>query len=317
MSFRARWSFLTLFAIASVCIASGAQQTPTPAPPDQNPDAQVVTQVDTAPRTPTELKEDAWTILTNGVNDRRSPDQRSQALSAAGFLGSQPRSLDLIRGAMKDPDIDIRTAAVLAAGQSKAPPITTDLRQLLDDKEPPVAFAAALSLYKMKDYSGEDILMAVADGNRTTTSGRKDSAEHTLSKDLHHPSSVARFAAMQGAGIVLGPFGYGITAVEYLRKNGGDASRVAAIEALATNHTTPIRDELVAALIDKDPGVRQASAKALAAYHEPQVSAALAKDFADEKAPVRFTAAAAYLISSGAAPGAPDPNRPVAVARKR
>ena len=138
-----------------------------------------------------------------------------------------------------------------------------------------------------------------------------------MSKDLHHPSGVAKFAAMQGAGILLGPFGYGITAYEYLRKNGGDAARVTAIELLAQNHTEPIRKELLAALLDKDPGVRLASAKALRFEHEPQVSTELAKAFDDSKPPVRLTAAAAYLISSGAAPGVPDPNTAPQPARRR
>ena len=296
-----------------------AQTTPQPAPVN-NPDAQIVTTTDLPPKTPAELKEAAWTMLANSSKGMKKPDERSQALAALGLLGNSPRGLKLITDAMADKDLDIRSAAALSAGETKAPPIATPLRQLLDDKEPPVAFAAAVALAKMKDYSGEDILMAVADGDRTTAQGRVSGAEHTMSKDFHHPSGVAKFAAMQGAGILLGPFGYGITAYEYLRKNGGDAARVTAIELLAMNHTNPIRDELVAALLDKDPGVRLAAAKALREYHEPAVADAISKVFDDSKPPVRLTAAAAYLISSGDAPGVPDPNRltpPPAQPRKR
>ena len=297
-----------------------AQATPQQPAPVANPDAQIVTTTDLPPKTPAELKEAAWTMLSNSSKDTKKPDERSQALAALGLLGNSPRGLKLITDAMADKDLDIRSAAALSAGETKAPPIATPLRQLLDDKEPPVAFAAAVALAKMKDYSGEDILMAVADGDRTTAQGRMNGAEHTLNKDFHHPSGVAKFAAMQGAGILLGPFGYGITAYEYLRKNGGDAARVTAIELLAMNHTDPIRDELVAALLDKDPGVRLAAAKALREYHEPAVADSIAKVFDDSKPPVRLTAAAAYLISSGEAPGVPDPNRlapPPARTRKR
>ena len=282
-----------------------------------NPDAKVVTESSIPPKTPAELKEAAWTMLSNGIRDTKKGDERSQSLAALGLLGNSPRGLKLITDAMMDKDLDIRSAAALSAGETKAPSVTTPLRQLLDDKEPPVAFAAAVALAKMKDRSGEDILMAVADGERSSAQGMMSGAEHTLGKDFRHPGGVAKFAAMQGAGILLGPFGYGITAYEYLRKNGGDAARVTAIELLAEEHTDPIRNEIVAALTDKDPGVRLAAAKGLKDYHGADVAAAIAKLFDDEKTPVRLTAAAAYLINTGEAPGVPSPDRAVPVARAR
>jgi HEAT repeat protein len=108
--------------------------------------------------------------------------------------------------------------------------------------------------------------------------------------------------------MLLGPFGIGITAYEYVRKNGGDSSRVNALEAIAEEKTNPIRKELVDALGDKDPGIRAAAAKALASYHLPDVSAAIAQLFTDPKQPVRLTAASAYLIATGASPASPNPN---------
>ncbi len=284
--------------------------------PTSTPDAQIVT-ADPAPKTPAELKEAAWTLLTNAIRDTRKGDERSQALAATGLLGNSPRGLKLLIDAMADKDLDIRSAAALSAGETKAPAVATPLRALLDDKEPPVAFSAAVALAKMGDRSGEDILMTVADGDRTTAQGMMSGAEHTLGKDLHHPAGVAKFAAMQGAGILLGPFGYGITAYEYLRKNGGDAARVTAIELLAEKRTRPIRDELVAALNDKDPGVRLAAAKALRNNHDADAEARVARLFDDPKPPVAYTAAAAYLIMTGEAPGVPDPLHPTAPAPRR
>jgi hypothetical protein len=97
-----------------------------------------------------------------------------------------------------------------------------------------------------------------------------------MSKSFHHPGGLAKFAAMQGAGLLLGPFGYGITAYEYLTKNGGDTARTTAIELISQNRTEPIRQELLGATLDKDPGVRLASAKALSKYKGPDVADALA-----------------------------------------
>jgi HEAT repeat protein len=62
---------------------------------------------------------------------------------------------------------------------------------------------------------------------------------------------------------------------------------------------------LIDATDDKDLGVRAAACKALARYHDKDVPPALGKVFDDSKPPVRLTAAAAYLISTGAVAGSP------------
>ena len=250
--------------------------------------------------TPEDNKQWAWKILTAANDDHKHSDVRIQGLAALGLLGDYSRSMKMILDSFNDPDVDIRTAAVLAAGETKAASATTDLRKMLDDAEPQVAFAAATTLWKMNDRSGEDILIAVVDGERRANATLRNGTMHTVNRDLHHPSDLARIGALEGATMLLGPFGFGITAVEYMRKNGGDSARVAAVEQVAQNHTAPIREKLIAALKDKDVAVRAAAAKALAGYHEPDVAPALAEDFPDPKTPVRLTAAAAYLMSTGA-----------------
>jgi HEAT repeat protein len=106
--------------------------------------------------------------------------------------------------------------------------------------------------------------------------------------------------ALQGASMLLGPFGFGITAYEAMKKNGGSSARVTSIEQLSEERTAPVRAAMLDALTDKDPGVRAAAAKALGTYHEADVATELSKLMIDPKAPVRFTGAAAYLRSVGA-----------------
>ena len=110
---------------------------------------------------------------------------------------------------------------------------------------------------------------------------------------------LAKLGVMQGASMFLGPFGYGITAFEFIHQSGGDMTRVAAIEQVSQEKTEPIHKELIAALADKDPAVRAAAAKALAGYHDQSTSNAIYPLFADKKYPVRLTAAAAYLRTTG------------------
>jgi hypothetical protein len=251
-----------------------------------------------AAKTPEEREEQAWKLLTTAVNDIKRPQTRIQGLAALGLLRSA-RSEKMIADAMKDPDLDVRTGAVLAAGQTKDRNLTTDIRNLLDDKEPQVAYTAAMTLWKMNDKSGEDILMAVADGERSPGPTLLHGAEQDVHRDLHDPSTLAKIGTLQAASMLLGPFGFGITAYEYVRKNGGQSARAAAVEELSEERTEPVHKELIAALGDKDPAVRAASAKALVDYHDHATSMAVFALLQDAKQPVRLTSAAAYLRTTG------------------
>jgi len=273
-------------------------------PPQDDTDAPPAREPGTA--TVAENIATAWSLLTTAVTDTKHPQRRIQALAAIGTLGASPRAEKMLTTALGDPDLDVRTAAVLAAGLSKDRNLIAPLRHMLDDKEPQVAFTAATTLWRQNDHSGEDILRAVVDGERKTNSGLMNGAMHTANQDLHSPSTLARIGALQGASILLGPFGFGITAYEYVHKNGGDNARVLAVEQIAQERNAAIRDELVAALDDKDPAVRAAAAKVLGSYREKQVRTALANLFYDPKLPVRLTAAAAFLRSTGVAPGVPE-----------
>ncbi len=242
--------------------------------------------------------EQAWKILTDAAGDAKHTQTRIQSLAALSLLRC-PRSAKMIANAMLEPDLDIRTAAALAAGQTGDRNLEANLRNLLDDKEPEVAFAAAMTLWKMNDKSGEDVLMAVVDAERSAGPTMMHGTEHKIDKDLHNPAMLARLGVMQGASMFLGPFGYGITAFEFIHQSGGDLTRVAAMEQISQEKTDPIHKELLAALTDKDPALRAAAAKALADYHDQATSMAIYALFADSKYPVRLTAAAAYLRTTG------------------
>jgi HEAT repeat protein len=237
-------------------------------------------------------------MLTDAAGDARHSQTRIQALAALGMLRNV-RSAGLIKTAMQDPDQDVRTAAALAAAQSGDRNLTTPLRKLLDDPEPEVAFTVATALWKMGDRSGEDILMAVADGERSANPSLMHGAAHKIDSDLHQPGKLARLGATEGAAILLGPFGFGIAAFNYIHQSGGDLARASAIEQLAQEHTELVHKELLAALADKDPTVRAAAAQGLVAYRDKATSSAIYLLFIDPKNPVRLTAAAAYLRTTG------------------
>jgi HEAT repeats len=269
------------------------------------PDAEEATPVagDLSKETPEQRTKEAWRTLSDAMGDAKHPQVRIQALAALGLLRTA-RAEKMIAAAMADTDVDVRTAAVLAAGESKDRNLFPNLRKLLDDKEPQVVFTAATTLWKLGDKSGEDILMSVVDGERRAGPTLINGTRQTINRDLHDPAALAKIGALQGASMLLGPFGFGITAYEYIRKNGGDLSRVVAIEAIGQGKTEPIHKKLIGALGDKDPAVRAAATKALADYRDEATSKAIFALLADLKLPVRLTAAASYLRTTGV-PGPP------------
>jgi HEAT repeat protein len=287
----------------ALCQSSGAPGPQKKAPAASTPanmDDQVVT-APSHPQSKAELTATAWKMLEDALADEKHPDTKTQALAALGTMGSNARVGKMITGAFADQDLDVRTAAVLVAGQTKNRTLIPALRTMLDDKESQVAFAAACTLWKMGDHSGEDLLQAVVDGDRPGNSGMMHGSMHAANKELHNPAALAKLGAIEGAAVLLGPFGFGISAYEYMKHNGGgNAPRVAAIEELAELKTPAIRKELLDTVTDKDPAVRAAAAKALRSYHDAEVNQALAMLFQDSKKPVQLVGASAYLISVGA-----------------
>lgn len=272
----------------------------------QDPDAQIVTTSDTnlddrpqpavhdSKATPGQKLADSWSMLTFATQSHNA-DTRIQALAALGTLGSTARSSNLIVTAMADPDLDVRTAAILAAVETKNRNLTTNIRNLLNDKEPQVAFTAATTLWKLNDRSGEDILVAVINGDRSANPTLMNGTMHDMNKRLHHPADLAKMGAMQGIYMMIGPFGFGLTALQYMHKNGGDLARVSAIQQISEENTAPVRKILTSALSEKDPAVRAAAAKALGSEHDKELATPLYALLDDPRQPVRLTAAAACI----------------------
>ena len=238
----------------------------------------------------------AWGMLTTAT--QKATQTQIIALAALGTMGSDERAAKLIREGMNDKELEVRTAAIVAAGQTKNRALIPALRERLHDPEPGAAFTAAVTLWKMNDRSGEAFLRSVADGDRKAKPGLMHGAKNDVNKELHDPQGMATLGATTGASILLGPFGFGVKAVEYMLKNGSDPARAAAIDLLAESHAPGIDAELVDALSDKDVAVRAAAAKALGQRHDAGAIKPLGELFSDPKLPVRLFAAAAYINCS-------------------
>ena len=268
-----------------------------------NPDGQIVTSGSAAQttdepelRTTKPSVDAARGMLTTATH--KDTQTHIIALAALGTMGSDPGAAKLIREGMGSSDPDVRTAAILATGQTKNRALIPALRERLKDNEPEAAFSAAVTLWKMNDRSGEDLLRSVANGDRSAKSGLVRGAKNDVNRKLRNPGALADLGVTTGASILLGPFGFGIKAFDYMRKNGGDPARAAAIDLIAQSRTPEIRAELIDALGDKDPAVRAAAAKALGQRNDANAMKSIGPLLNDPKLPVRLFAAAAYINCS-------------------
>ena len=251
---------------------------------------------DAKPPEPSETLHRSWQLLTDNVQDAKHVENRTQALNALSSLGSNSRAVAMIAAAMKDTNLDVRSAALVAAGKTHSRALIEPAKKLLDDPEPQVVFIAATSLWKeFGDRSGEDILAAVVAGDRSANPKLIHGAKNDMSRTMHSRSALEKIGINTAAGMLLGPFGFSVAAVEYMRKNGADTARVKAIELLQDEKTEDVREAMRSALDDKDPGVRAAAVKVLGDSHRQRDSRVIAPLLDDAKLPVRLAAAAAYI----------------------
>ena len=266
------------------------------------------------PTSPAALVDAAWTRLNDGLNGTKNTDTRIAAIAGLSLLGGFARAETLVRDTMHDPDIDVRLAALVAAGemgksQGAHSTFATDLRNQLDDPDPKVAFTAASTLWKLNDPSGEDILAAVAEGERSAEYSFWKNSKHTANRTLHSPSALAKIGAQQGLLILVPPVGIGMGAYGYLKGAGGASPQVVAITQLAKDQSEPAKQALIQATKAKEAGARVAAAEALAQRHGAEVRDALRPLLTDGKENVRFTGSAAYIrvVSGVAAPATAAP----------
>jgi HEAT repeat protein len=301
-----KWMALVVFAgllglagMAQGQTASPAKATPSDAVPasDEEPDAPVTKPAASAAPTVESQTNAAWDMLNTAQSDTdtKAEQARIDAIIALGTLGDFPRAVGWLSDAQKDPDRYVRLAAVTAMGSSKKTAFLPTLKQALGDVAPEVSFAAAVGLWRMNDKSGANVLDAVVAGDRKANRGLVSSEKHEANQDLHSRSKLATIGAEQGAYALLGPFGFGLSALRARNGKNGINPRVVAATLLAEDTSTATVKIFVDAMDDADPLVRAAAAKALGDYHSKEVMDALSDGFYDIKPSVRFMAAASYI----------------------
>ncbi len=265
-----------------------------PAKPGAAPSIASAVSPDATALSPAAATRKAWKCLNDGLAEKNY-DRRAQAIAAMGTIGLRRDAVSLIEGGLKDKDSPVRQAAADVLGTMKSRGSIPKLRVALDDSSAVVRFAAARALWAMGDKSGQDLFLAVLDGDRKASTGLVRGGLQQVHEELHDPKALAELGSEQAAGAFLGPAGFGVTAAIEMAKDKAAPARALSARLLADGTSDDAREDLREALQDKSWIVRAAAAEAIGVHGSLNDVATLAPLLGDQEKKVRYRAAAAII----------------------
>lgn len=246
----------------------------------------------------------AWEVLKTGLNDK-NPDKRRQAVTAIGSIGLETEAIQLVDGALRDPDSLVRQTAAAMLGQMKSRRSIPMLKTALDDSAGEVAFSAAKALWDMGDRSGRHFIEDVLTGQERAAETGLSGALHDAKRKMHDPKAMTVLGLKEASGVLLGPFNIGVIAAEQAFKDGASAARALATTLLAEDcDAESLRLLEWSSIKDKNWAVKAASEKALGECHNVNAIPTLEQNLSDSNAAVKSMAAAAIIRLSLKSAGA-------------
>lgn len=206
---------------------------------------------------------------TGGGSETGSAQEGSQQGSTAS-ADSGRAIVDALIGVAKDPNVEVRRAAIRSLGQHRHRASLPTLREALRDADAEVRASALEGLSEMQDAASADAIAALlkdpskevrANAIDALTNLELSSPPAGLREALKDPDAEVRHQAAHAVGHF-----EDAAAVPALRAMLDDPNaevREAAVEALASIRNEPAIQALILALKAKDPKVRQAAADAL------------------------------------------------------
>lgn len=237
----------------------------------------------------------AWSILQSAVTDKQA-DQRAAAMRALQLLPGQAKAIDMAEQTLQDKDPAVRAAAALSLGAMRSKNSVPKLTAALSDKDGGVVMAAAKSLTELGDEKGFAVYYAVVTGTHKSGSSLVGGEEKELNQILSNPGQMATMAFEQGIGFVpFGGIGYGAYQHFHQSAEKEQIVQAVAVRVLANDPDPRSGKALVTATTSKSWLVRTAAYDALARRGEKALLAEIQAGLRDQKEEVKLTAAAAVI----------------------
>lgn len=240
-------------------------------------------------------KAQAKDLINQALADK-NPDTRKQAAIALSLVGSREPYATQLEALLDDKDVQVRLAAIASLADVKNARTIPALHKALNDEVPEVSFAAAQSLWTLKDPEGKKALLAIASGESKASSSYFAKQKRDALRMMHTPKTMFLFVVKQGAGFAPIPgLGEGISSMQALLSDPSVSGRATAILLLEKDKDPETLAAIREALQDKEWSVRAAAVHALVLRDDPSIRSEIAPLVDDKSEPVRLRAAAGYL----------------------
>src|SRR5215475_15008495 len=234
-------------------------------------------------------------VLKAGAADS-DPNTRRDVAVALSVVGSGDAVTELLATLAKDKDALVREAAIVSIGELKDARLSLAAKDALEDDVPEVAFAAARTLFALKQPEGEQLLIEVVEKEAKAKSGFVQLKLRDAMRRMKSPRSAILFAAKQGVGFIPVPgVGEGFSALSSLINDSEFSARATALLVLSADTSSNVTKLVEEAFDDDDWSMRAAAIQIADTRNQRQWRTRLIPLFADTSPRVRYRAAASYL----------------------
>jgi len=212
------------------------------------------------------------------------------------LLAGNAKAVALVEKGLEDQDPFVRRAAALSLGAMKSKNSIPKLLAVRKDSDGSVVMAAATALVQLGNEKGYGLYYAVLTGQYKSGESLVGGEEKELNQILKNPDQMAEMAFEQGMGYV--PFGgVALGAFKAIHESEEKAQivKATAVRMLAKDPDPRTEKALVAATTDKSWLVRAAAFDALAQRGDSEVLPEIQPGLSDEKDVVKLAAAAAVI----------------------